>query len=144
MAERQKATIGIRCRTILFYALSGLVVLPFLLLIPGLLLPRDFTVVVSNAFLSIQLWLLRVTCAVRYEIKGLSNLPGAGCLIASQHESAWETLYFQVFLGQPVMFAKKEVFGYPLIGVIARKIGHISVDRQGSAGAVSRAQGGRP
>ncbi len=136
MAEQKKATLGIRCRTILFYALSGLAVLPFLLLIPCLFLPRRITVVVSNAFLRLQLWLLRVTCGVRYEIKGLSSLPDTAYLVASQHESAWETLFFQLFLGQPVMFAKKEVFGYPLIGIIARKLGHISVDRQGSADAM--------
>lgn len=138
MVERKKVTLGIRFRTFLFYVFSGLAVLPFLLLIPGLLLPRRFTMVVTNAFLRAQLWLLRVICGVRYEIIGLSNMPDTACLIASEHESAWETLYFQLFLGHPVMFAKKEVFGYPLIGILARKIGHISVYRKGSPDAMRR------
>ena len=136
MADRKKATFGIKFRSILFYAFSAFTAVPFLLLIPILLLPMRCTVVVTNAFLRIQLWLLRVICGVRYEIRGLSNLPDGGCLIASQHESSWETLYFQLFLGQPIMFAKKEVFTYPLIGILARKIGHIPVDRQGSADAM--------
>jgi len=123
-------------RSILFYVLSVLLALPFLLLLPGLVLPSTVVLAVTGIYLRLQLLLLWVICGVRYRVVGRENLPKGACLIASQHESAWETLYFQVLLGQPVMFAKKEVFQYPLIGMLAHKIGHIPVDRGGSADAV--------
>ncbi len=110
--------------------------MPFLLLLPGLVLPVGATLAVTGGYLKLQLWLLRVVCGIRYEVVGLENLPESSCLIASQHESSWETLYFQVLLGQPVMFAKKEVFGYPIVGLLSRKIGHIPVDRRGSTDAM--------
>ncbi|WP_372887212.1 lysophospholipid acyltransferase family protein [Shimia sp.] len=123
-------------RSLAFYVLSVLLALPFLLLLPGLVLPRAVALAVTGVYLRLQLRLLAVVCGVRYRLQGLENLPDGPCLIASQHESAWETLYFQVLLDRPVMFAKKEVFQYPLLGLLARKIGHIPVDRGGSADAV--------
>lgn len=136
MAKGKAAALGTRVRSALFYAFSLVAILPFLLFLPTLLLPAKYPMAVCNAYLHLQLWLLKVVCGVKYEIEGLENLPNTGCLIASQHESSWETLYFQVFLGQPVMFAKREVFRYPLIGLLARKFGHIPVDRQGSVDAM--------
>lgn len=119
-------------RSAAFYVLSVLVALPFLLLLPGLVFPRAPILPVTGVYLQLQLWLLRVICGIRYQVIGRENLPDGPCLIASQHESSWETLYFQVLLGQPVMFAKKEVFSYPLYGLLAHKIGHIPLDRGGS------------
>lgn len=123
-------------RSLVFYLLSVVLALPFLLLLPGLLLPRGVVLAVIGCYLRLQLWLLGVICGVRYQLLGQEHLPQGACLIAAQHESAWETLFFQILLGQPVMFAKQEVFRYPLIGLLARKIGHIPVDRGGSADAV--------
>lgn len=133
MTEAPKATLWIRLRTILFYGLSGIGALPFLLLLPGLVLPRGVTIAVTSAYLRLQLFLLRAVCGIRFEVVGHENLPHGPCLIASQHESSWETLYYQVLLDAPVMFAKKEVFGYPVVGLLSRKIGHIPVNRQGTA-----------
>lgn len=126
----------IKLRTVLFYSLSALFAVPFLLLFPGILFPRVFTLTVTGMFLRLQLVLLRVVCGIRYEVCGREHLPDGPCLIASQHESSWETLFFQILLDAPVMFAKKEVFHYPLLGTLSRKIGHIPVDRQGSVDAM--------
>lgn len=120
----------------MFYGLSGICAVPFLLLLPLLVLPVRVTFFVAGIFLWLQLGLLRVICGIRYEVSGRENLPDGPCLIASQHESSWETLYFQVLLDKPVMFAKKEVFSYPVLGLVARKVGHIPVDRKGSADAM--------
>ncbi|SHK20604.1 1-acyl-sn-glycerol-3-phosphate acyltransferase [Shimia gijangensis] len=138
MDKERQVTFSVKFRSLTFYFLSIVMVLPFLLFLPFLLMPMRYITAVTNTYLRAQLWLLRAICGVRYEVKGLANLPDAGCLIASQHESSWETLYFQVLLDQPVMFAKKEVFRYPLIGLLARKIGHIPVDRTGSADAMRK------
>ena len=133
MIRTTKPSIWIKVRTVLFYALSSICALPFLFLLPGIVLPTGITFAVTGTYLRLQLVLLRVTCGIKFEVVGRENLPEGACLIASQHESSWETLYYQVILDRPVMFAKKEVFGYPIIGSLSRKLGHIPVDRKGSA-----------
>lgn len=136
MTKQPKTTFLVRARSIAFYGLSGVFAVPFLPLLPGLVLPAGAVFFVTDVYLRLQLFLLRVVCGIDYEVLGRENLPEGPCLIASQHESAWETLYFQVLLGRPVMFAKKEVFGYPIFGFLSRKLGHIPVDRAGSVDAV--------
>ncbi|GIT52964.1 MAG: hypothetical protein Ct9H300mP16_01240 [Pseudomonadota bacterium] len=43
----------------------------------------------------INLW-LQLTCSLRYQVHGLENLPAQPCVILSKHQSAWETIVFQV------------------------------------------------
>ncbi|MCW9043954.1 MAG: 1-acyl-sn-glycerol-3-phosphate acyltransferase [Pseudopelagicola sp.] len=132
MAPHQDPTFGIRIRSTLFYVLSGVAAVPFLLFFPVLFLREQYVLWIGSRYLWVQLVLLRLVCGIRYEVEGRENLPKGPCLIASTHESSWETLFFHLLLDQPVMFAKREVFSYPLIGLVARKAGHIPVDRQGS------------
>ncbi|WP_353341021.1 lysophospholipid acyltransferase family protein [Pelagimonas sp. KU-00592-HH] len=139
MSSSQTATLGIQLRSTGFYVLSVLCFLPFLLCFPVLWMPRRFLVGLGCRYLRLQMWLLRVVCGVRHEILGRENLPAAPFLIASQHESSWETLFFQELLPDPVMFAKKEVFGYPIVGMVAQGVGHIPVDRGGSVDGMREA-----
>lgn len=90
----------------------------------------------TDFFLKIQAAILRYVCGITVNISGTENLPQEPYLIASQHESSWETLYFHALLGHPTMFAKREVFSYPLVGFLARRVGHIPVDRSGSVDAM--------
>lgn len=136
MKEPARSLFWLRFRSVLFYVVSGLCALPFLLFLPVLVLPVRYTFAVTDTYLRLQLFLLRGICGIEYQVFGKEHLPKGSCLIASQHESSWETLFFQVVLDRPVMFAKKEVFGYPIIGLTSRKLGHIPVDRQGSVDAV--------
>lgn len=132
MARDRHPSFLIKLRSALFYLLSGIAFVPFCFLLPVLFLNEKYVLWLGNRYLRIQLFLLRVVCGVRCEVEGQGNLPDGPCLIASWHESAWETLFYHLLLDQPAMFAKREVFSYPLVGLIARKSGHIPVDRQGS------------
>lgn len=136
MAIQGSATIGIRVRSTLFYLLSGCAFVPFVFFAPVLLLHERYLLWLGGVYLRIQLALLRYVCGIGYVVEGREFLPEGPCLIASSHESAWETLFYHALLDQPVMFAKREVFSYPVVGVIARKAGHIPVDRQGSSDAM--------
>ncbi|MDA5557596.1 lysophospholipid acyltransferase family protein [Shimia sp. MMG029] len=117
----------IALRSVLFYVGASLAALPFLLLWPGICLSRDTVYAVTDRYLRIQLWLLRVMCGVRYEVRGQENLPDTPVLMASQHESTWETLFFQLLLKRPVMYAKQPIFSYPIFGPLMRKLGHVPV-----------------
>ena len=136
MESEKGGTIVLWARSGLFYLLSALVFAPFLLFAPVLFLNERYVLRLGRWYLWMQLGLLRLVCGIRYRVEGQEHLPTGPCLIASTHESSWETLFFHVLLDQPVMYAKREVFSYPLVGQIARKAGHIPVNREGSLEAM--------
>lgn len=115
-------------RSALFYGLCGLIIVPFLVLWPAIWLPARIPLAITDCYLRVQLGLLRWVCGIRYELSGQSHMPKGAVLIASQHESTWETLFFQCLLGRPVMYAKKPIFSYPIFGPLVRKMGHIPVE----------------
>jgi 1-acyl-sn-glycerol-3-phosphate acyltransferase len=86
-----------------------------------------------------MLWGLRVLCNVRVELLGGENLPeGGAALIASQHQSAFDTIVWLALLPRPVYVMKQELQRIPVVGAVARRIGMISVDRAGGGTAVRR------
>ena len=46
----------------------------------------------------IVVWLATVICRVRYQVRGLDRLPQQPSIVLAKHQSAWETLAFEVFL----------------------------------------------
>lgn len=83
-----------------------------------------------------SLWLLRRIVGIRYRVRGLENLPSGAAIIASKHQSAWETLAFLLCLPYPVYVVKRELLAIPLFGPYLRKVGMIAVDRKGGATAL--------
>ncbi|SMP08144.1 lysophospholipid acyltransferase family protein [Shimia sagamensis] len=126
-------------RSLLFYALAGLAAVPFLLCWPALRGPRRTVYAIADRYLRVMLWLLRGVCGIRYRVVGQDRLPEGAVLIASQHESTWETLFFQVLFDHPVMYAKTPIFSYPVFGPVVRKFGHIPVAAGASADAMRAA-----
>ncbi len=115
-------------RSGLFYGLCGAALVPFLLLWPAIWLSDRYILAITDWYLRVQLWLLRWVCGIRYELRGQNHMPDGAVLIAAQHESTWETLFFQCLLGRPVMYAKNPIFRYPIYGPLVRKMGHIPVE----------------
>ncbi|WP_294224035.1 lysophospholipid acyltransferase family protein [uncultured Shimia sp.] len=120
----------------MFYVLAGLAAVPFLLCWPALRGPRRTVYAIVDRYLWVLLWLLRSVCGIRYRVVGQDQLPKGAVLIASQHESTWETLFFQVLFDHPVMYAKAPIFSYPVFGPVVRKFGHIPVTAGTSADAM--------
>jgi 1-acyl-sn-glycerol-3-phosphate acyltransferase len=131
MADRS-TTIADVLRTLGFYGLASLAAIPFILLFPLIFLPFPVYRLGIVPYLRIQLWILKHVGGISYRVTGWENLPAAPFIFASQHQATWENLYFQYILGNPAMFAKAEIFGYPLAGTVARRNGHIMVRRKGS------------
>ena len=82
------------------------------------------------------LFLLKWVAGLDYEIRGRERLPAGPVLFASAHQSTWENLFFQLLLGNPAMIAKQEILGYPLVGNVARRNGHIAAYRGGEPALV--------
>ena len=80
----------------------------------------------------------------RFDIAGVENVPRRGpVLLASNHRSYFDVAALALVardIGRPVRFlGKKEIFDAPVVGMIARAIGGIPVDRGSGSGASLRA-----
>ena len=80
----------------------------------------------------------------RFDIAGVENVPTRGpVLLASNHRSYFDVAALALVareIGRPVRFlGKKEIFEAPVVGMIARAIGGIAVDRGSGSGQPMRA-----
>lgn len=78
----------------------------------------------------------RVICGIRWRVEGRENLPQGACIVASKHQSAWETLFFHLLLDDPAYILKKELLRIPLVGWYMHKAGSIAIDRKAGMGAL--------
>ncbi|NEP82869.1 MAG: polyketide beta-ketoacyl:ACP synthase [Okeania sp. SIO3B3] len=82
----------------------------------GLVLPRRRVLPLARWWAWGHLWAMRATIGLRYRVEGLENLPEGPVLIASKHQSAWETIAFNVIFDRPAFVLKRELFRIPVIG----------------------------
>lgn len=79
---------------------------------------------------------LRVLVGLTYEVRGAERLPGAPAIIASKHQSAWETLTLHLLVHDLAVGLKHELTRIPLLGWYFVKGGAIRIDRGGAARAL--------
>lgn len=120
---------------VLFYA--NLVLWLVFGTLPALLLPRIALWYVAFGWARSALWLQRVVAGTRYEIRGLENIPSGGLIVASKHQSFWETFALMTVLRNPVFILKRELMRIPLFGWSLAKLRMIPVDRGGRARALA-------
>ena len=68
-------------------------------------------------------WWLALTCQLRFEVEGVEHLPSQPGVILSKHQSAWETILFQVIFPPQTWALKREALWLPFFGQL-RSIGH--------------------
>jgi 1-acyl-sn-glycerol-3-phosphate acyltransferase len=97
------------------------------------------------------MWWLKITCGITHSVQGLEHLPTDSCVILSKHQSAWETIAFQVIFPPQAWVLKRELLWIPLFGwalaasrpiAIDRGIGAKALDKVAKQG-VERIRGGR-
>jgi 1-acyl-sn-glycerol-3-phosphate acyltransferase len=111
---------------ILFYL--NLVVLLFVALIT-LVLPRRAVLKMAELWGRVSVWLLRVVCGTRVELRGLENLPEGGFIVAAKHQSTWETFALLRLFDDFTFIVKRELMWIPIFGWCMWKAGMIPVDR---------------
>jgi 1-acyl-sn-glycerol-3-phosphate acyltransferase len=114
----------------------GLMALLGLLFAPTLLGPRSWSRMAFRVYLALVFGGLRVLCGVRYEVRGREHMPAGGALVASKHQSMFETLAFWAILPDPAIILKKELAFLPVFGWYAMKLKNIKVDRAAGAKAL--------
>lgn len=77
-----------------------------------------------------------VICGVRYRVIGAENIPREPCVILAKHQSAWETLAWQVIFPPQVWVMKREVLWIPCFGWGVAMLWPIAIDRGGGGKAL--------
>lgn len=96
---------------------------------PILLLPRRAVVAWSRFWIRFVLWWLRLTVGLTHRVSGLENLPPGPCIIASKHQSSWETMAYTVLFDDAAIVLKRELVFIPIVGWAMARAGNITVAR---------------
>ncbi len=93
-----------------------------------------------------HLWLQALVIGSKYEFRGLENIPrGRPFLVASKHQSNWETYTTLLFFDDPSFILKRELMRVPLFGWYMAKMNVVPVDRgKGSEALASMAKNSAP
>jgi 1-acyl-sn-glycerol-3-phosphate acyltransferase len=115
----------------LLYALFQLVVTPVYALVSLLTFPLPL----HGRYRVISLWArmmvkaAEVICGIRYRVLGKENIPSDPCIILANHQSAWETFFFQTIFPPQVWVVKRELLWIPFFGWGLAMLAPIAIDR---------------
>lgn len=79
---------------------------------------------------------VRIICGIRLEVSGLEKIPGGAALIASRHQSAFDTFVWLTLLPRCCYVFKDDLLRIPLFGQLIVAAGMISVDRDAGGSAI--------
>lgn len=93
-------------------------------------MPRNQAWKVVRLWAKSLIWLQHVVIGSKYEFRGLENIPtDRPFLVASKHQSNWETYTTLLFFDDPSFVLKRELFRIPLFGWYMAKMRLVPVDR---------------
>ena len=59
---------------------------------------------------------LKIICGVNWKVEGSENLPKTPCILASNHQGAWESFFLQTLCIPTASIIKKELLYIPFFG----------------------------
>ncbi len=104
--------------------------------LPLLVLPRAWAWRVVKLWTRGVLFLMRHLVRLEYEVRGRDALPPEPFIVASKHQSAWDTFIYLLLFGDPAYVLKRELFKIPFYGWFTWKLGMIGIDRAAGASAL--------
>ena len=104
---------------------------------PLLLFPRKVLLRAVQLWARSNLWLLRAIAGIDVEFRGRQNIPPGGLLVASKHQSLWETFALLTVFDDPAFVLKRELMWLPLFGWLALKAGMVPVRRGAGSSALA-------
>lgn len=85
-----------------------------------------------------MLWLMRVICGIRMQVRGADNIPQQPCIVLCKHQSAWETMALQKVFPPQVWVLKRELLLVPFFGWGLAMTSPIAIQRSDGKGAVKQ------
>jgi len=72
---------------------------------------------------------LELICGIHHQVEGMENIPPQNGIIASKHQSAWETLMLFLIFPRAIFVLKQELLKIPFFGWCLSRYHHIAIDR---------------
>ncbi|MGE8497009.1 MAG: lysophospholipid acyltransferase family protein [Pseudomonas sp.] len=128
-------------RTILFYLLlsTSSCIWSIVSMFVAPLLPfRARYRFVNQAWCTVAVWLAKVVVGIRYEVRGLENIPQQPCVILAKHQSTWETFYLSALFEPLTQVLKRELLYVPFFGWAMAMLKPIAIDRNNPKAALKQ------
>ena len=102
------------------YALFALLTFP---------LPRMTRYLLISGWSRLVIRLARWILGIEWRVEGRENLPARPAVILSKHQSAWETMAFQLIFPPQLLVLKRELLWIPFFGWGLALMSPIAIDR---------------
>ena len=99
-------------------------------------LPRMARYRIISGWSRLMVLLARVVVGIRWQVEGREHLPSRPSVILSKHQSAWETMAFQLIFPPQVHVLKRELLWIPFFGWGLALMSTIAIDRSRGAAAL--------
>jgi len=122
--------VAIFLRSLVFNVLFYLVfVLWSLVALPTFAMPRSAMLKVASWWAKTNIFLMRLICNIKVEFRGVEKIPKGPLIVASKHQSMWETISLLHFFEAPFFAVKRELKFIPLFGLFLIKTNMVAIDR---------------
>jgi 1-acyl-sn-glycerol-3-phosphate acyltransferase len=106
--------------------------------LPVLILPRSVMTGLTKAWSHYFLFLCRVFAGIRIEVRGREHLPQGAYLVASKHQSIWETFALIHLFPDPCFILKQDLSYIPVFGWYIKKMRNVPIDRKGGSRTLTK------
>jgi 1-acyl-sn-glycerol-3-phosphate acyltransferase len=76
----------------------------------------------------VMVW-LRLSCGIKFEVRGQRNFNRYPCVVLAKHQSTWETMFLQYYFGPVSTILKKELLRIPFFGWGLASLRPVAIDR---------------
>jgi 1-acyl-sn-glycerol-3-phosphate acyltransferase len=129
--------VSIFLRSLVFNVLFYLVLVFWIIVaLPTFALPARAVFTVAGWWAQSSLFLMRTICNIRVEFRGVEKIPKGPLLVASKHQSFWETFALLRFFERPIFILKRQLTWIPVFGQFLVKENMIAIDRTAGAKAL--------
>ncbi|HYL88523.1 MAG TPA: lysophospholipid acyltransferase family protein [Burkholderiales bacterium] len=124
-------------RSALFAAALALVTPPYALIaLATFPLPRMLRYRIISGWSKLVVWLAKVVLGIQWQVQGREHLPARPAVILAKHQSAWETMAFQLIFPPQVHVLKRELLWIPFFGWGLALMSPIAIDRSRGVAAL--------
>jgi 1-acyl-sn-glycerol-3-phosphate acyltransferase len=131
--------VAIFLRSLVFNIVFYVVFLLWALVaLPTFAMPRPAMLKVASWWAKTNILLMRLVCNIKVEFRGTEKIPKGPLIVASKHQSMWETISLLHFFEAPFFAVKRELKFIPLFGLFLIKTRMIAIDRSAGGRALIR------
>jgi len=110
--------------------LISLVFVSLIILILSFFLSTPSLQYIGKIWILFILKSLKFLCGIGWTIKGIENIPSSPFVIASNHQSPWESFFLQTLFLPTSSIMKKEILIIPFFGWAISRLKPISINRK--------------